>query len=87
MTTCITATDTFSVDGKVVLLERGTKLVGETQSEVQQGSSRVFYFGPKRVHRRESLFRSPPREPTHLADQVCPAKLIGTSGTGSARRF
>jgi type IV secretion system protein VirB10 len=42
MTTCITATDTFSVDGKVVLLERGTKLVGETQGEVQQGSSRVF---------------------------------------------
>jgi type IV secretion system protein VirB10 len=42
MTTCITATDTFSVDGKVVLLERGTKLVGETQSGAQQGSSRVF---------------------------------------------
>jgi type IV secretion system protein VirB10 len=42
MTTCVTATDTFSVDGKVVLLERGTKLVGETQAEVQQGSSRVF---------------------------------------------
>ena len=42
MTTCITATDTFSVDGKVVLLERGTKLVGEAQSQVQQGSSRVF---------------------------------------------
>ena len=42
MTTCITPTDTFSADGKVVLLERGTKLIGETQSEVQQGSSRVF---------------------------------------------
>jgi type IV secretory pathway VirB10-like protein len=42
MTTCITATDTFSVDGKVVLLERGTKLVGETRGEVQQGSARVF---------------------------------------------
>lgn len=42
MTTCVTATDTFSVDGKVVLLERGTKLVGETQSGMQQGSSRVF---------------------------------------------
>jgi type IV secretion system protein VirB10 len=42
MTTCITATDTFSVDGNVVLLERGTKLVGETRGEVQQGSARVF---------------------------------------------
>ena len=42
LTTCITATDTFSADGRVVLLERGTKLVGETQGVVQQGSSRVF---------------------------------------------
>jgi type IV secretion system protein VirB10 len=42
MTTCITATDTFSVDGKVVLLERGTKLVGETRGQVQQGSARIF---------------------------------------------
>ena len=42
MTTCVTATDTFGVDGTVVLLERGTKLVGETRGEVQQGASRVF---------------------------------------------
>ena len=42
MTTCVTATDTFSADGEVVLLERGTKLVGETRGEVRQGSSRVF---------------------------------------------
>ncbi len=42
MTTCITAIDTFGVDGKVVLLERGTKLVGETRGQVQQGASRVF---------------------------------------------
>jgi type IV secretion system protein VirB10 len=42
LTTCITATDTFGADGKVVLLERGTKLVGETRGIVQQGSSRVF---------------------------------------------
>ena len=42
MTTCITATDTFSADGSVVLLERGTKLVGETRGQVQQGMARVF---------------------------------------------
>jgi type IV secretion system protein VirB10 len=42
MTTCIAATDTFGVDGRVVLLERGTKLVGETRGQVQQGTARVF---------------------------------------------
>lgn len=42
MTTCVTATDTFGVDGKVVLLERGSKLVGETRGEVQKGAARVF---------------------------------------------
>jgi type IV secretion system protein VirB10 len=42
MTTCITATDTFSADGTIVLLERGTKLVGETRGQVQQGAARLF---------------------------------------------
>ncbi len=42
MTTCITATDTFGVDGKVVLLERGSKLIGETRGQVQQGGARLF---------------------------------------------
>jgi type IV secretion system protein VirB10 len=42
MTTCVMATDAFGVDGEVVLLERGTKLVGETRGQVQQGSARVF---------------------------------------------
>ena len=42
MTTCVMATDAFGADGKVVLLERGTKLVGETRGQVQQGSARVF---------------------------------------------
>jgi type IV secretion system protein VirB10 len=42
MTTCVMATDIFGVDGQVVLLERGTKLVGETRGQVQQGSARVF---------------------------------------------
>jgi type IV secretion system protein VirB10 len=42
MTTCVTAEDTFSADGKVVLLERGTKLVGETRGQLQQGQARLF---------------------------------------------
>jgi type IV secretion system protein VirB10 len=42
MTTCITATDTFGADGKVVLLERGSKLIGETRGVVEQGAARVF---------------------------------------------
>jgi type IV secretion system protein VirB10 len=42
MTTCVMATDAFGVDGSVVLLERGTKLVGETKGQVQQGQARVF---------------------------------------------
>jgi type IV secretion system protein VirB10 len=42
MTTCVMATDTFGVDGEVVLMERGTKLVGETRGQVQQGAARVF---------------------------------------------
>lgn len=42
MTTCVMATDAFGVDGQVVLLERGTKLMGETRGQVQQGSARIF---------------------------------------------
>jgi type IV secretion system protein VirB10 len=42
MTTCITATDTFSADGTVVLLPRGTQLIGQTRGEVRQGMARVF---------------------------------------------
>jgi type IV secretion system protein VirB10 len=42
LTTCVTATDTFGADGTVVLLDRGTKLIGETRGEVQEGMARVF---------------------------------------------
>lgn len=42
MTTCVTATDVWSADGSVVLLERGTKLVGETRGSVAQGMRRLF---------------------------------------------
>lgn len=42
MTTCVTATDTFGADGTVVLLERGTRLIGETRGGIHQGDARVF---------------------------------------------
>ncbi len=41
MTTCVTATDTYGADGAIVLLERGTKLIGETRGQVLQGAARV----------------------------------------------
>ncbi len=42
MTSCVTAVDIFGADGGVVLLERGTKLIGETRSEVRTGQRRVM---------------------------------------------
>jgi type IV secretion system protein VirB10 len=42
MVTCIGASDIYSADGKVVLLERGTKYVGEKRGEVRHGQGRVF---------------------------------------------
>lgn len=42
MTSCLTATDTFGADGNVVLLDRGTTLVGETRGDVRQGSARIY---------------------------------------------
>lgn len=42
MTTCITATDIFGADGQVMLLERGSKLVGETRGDLRLGQGRVF---------------------------------------------
>ena len=42
LVTCVTAADTYSADGSVVLIERGTTLFGETRSTVQAGSARIF---------------------------------------------
>lgn len=42
MTTCVGASDVYSADGQVVLLERGTKYVGEQRGAPQQGQGRVF---------------------------------------------
>ena len=40
--TCITQQDTLGTTGSVVLLERGTKMVGEYSSHMTQGQSRMF---------------------------------------------
>jgi type IV secretion system protein VirB10 len=42
LVTCLTPTDVFGADGTTVLLERGTKLTGETRGEARQGLARVF---------------------------------------------
>lgn len=42
MTTCIGASDIYGADGRVVLLERGTKYVGEQRGTPRQGQGRVF---------------------------------------------
>lgn len=39
--TCIQSADVWSADGKVILLERGTKWVGEQKAGLQQGQQRL----------------------------------------------
>lgn len=41
-TRCITAADTWSADGKVVLIERGTTVFGETRGVASEGNHRIF---------------------------------------------
>jgi len=41
LTTCLVSTDVYSADGEVVLLERGSQLVGETHADVKTGQSRL----------------------------------------------
>jgi type IV secretion system protein VirB10 len=41
LATCIAPVDVFSADGAVVLIERGTRFVGETRADVRPGQSRI----------------------------------------------
>lgn len=86
MTTCITATDTFGVDGKVVLMERGTKLTGETRGEVQQGASRLFVLWTEARTPAGVIvpLDSPGADALDVPD--CPGRSTGTFGSVSARR-
>jgi type IV secretion system protein VirB10 len=42
MTSCHLTRDVYSTNGRVVLLDRGTKLVGRYQAGMQQGENRIF---------------------------------------------
>jgi len=42
MLTCHTTRDVYSTSGRVVLIERGSKIVGEYQGGIQQGQGRIF---------------------------------------------
>lgn len=41
-TSCIVPRDVFSENGRVVLLEKGTKVLGQYQGGLQQGQNRIF---------------------------------------------
>lgn len=42
MLTCHTSRDVYSTSGRVVLLERGSKIVGQYEGGIQQGQGRIF---------------------------------------------
>lgn len=42
LVTCLTGAPVYGADGRVVLMSRGTRLLGETRSEARAGQSRVF---------------------------------------------
>lgn len=87
MTTCITATDTFSADGSTVLLERGTKLVGETRGAVAQGASRVFVLWSEARTPTGVVIPLSSPEPTNSDAQDWRGTSIGTSFSVSGPRF
>jgi type IV secretion system protein VirB10 len=67
--TCVVSSDVYGADGRVVLLERGTRLIGELRSDVRQGQARV------------AVIWTEARTPTGI---VVPLAAPGTDGLGRA---
>jgi type IV secretion system protein VirB10 len=86
MTTCVTATDTFGADGQVVLLERGTKLTGETAGTVQSGAARVFVLWTEARTPTGVVIPLVRRAPMNSDGRGSPVESIGTSGSALVRR-
>ena len=83
MTTCVTATDVWSADGATVLLERGTKLVGETRGGVRQGQRRLFVlWSEARTPNGVTVERASPG-----TDALGRAGVTGAVDTHFAARF
>lgn len=73
ITTCVVPTDVFSTDGTVVLLERGTRLIGETRGQARQGSARIFVLWTE---------ARPPSQPGMETGIVVPLASLGTDELG-----
>jgi type IV secretion system protein VirB10 len=77
MATCVLAADVFGADGRIVLLERGSRLVGETQTDVGATQSRIAVLWAE--------VRTPTGVVVHLASPATDA-VGGTGIPGAADR-
>ncbi|MDQ0608289.1 type IV secretion system protein VirB10 [Variovorax sp. W1I1] len=86
MTTCIGASDIYGADGKVVLLERGTKYVGEQRGTPRQGQGRVFVVWNEARTPTGVVVQLASPGPTNWDAMGCPVSSIPTSGIASVPR-
>ena len=83
LVTCVVATDVFGSDGRVVLLDRGTRLLGQVASEVRAGQARVaIVWDEARAPNGVIAMLSAPG-----TDALGRAGLAGTVDRHSADRF